>query len=67
MAELPQVDETRCTGCGDCVVVCPADCLGMIGPLPRLLRPITASVARCAFSSARTRRCAWSSLFPREP
>jgi NAD-dependent dihydropyrimidine dehydrogenase PreA subunit len=40
MIELPQVDETRCTGCGDCVVVCPVDCLQMAGPLPWLVRPL---------------------------
>jgi NAD-dependent dihydropyrimidine dehydrogenase PreA subunit len=39
MIEVPQVDETRCTGCGDCVVVCPVDCLAMKGPLPWLVRP----------------------------
>src|SRR6516225_740894 len=30
---LPQLDETRCTGCGDCAGVCPAGCLEMSGPL----------------------------------
>jgi NAD-dependent dihydropyrimidine dehydrogenase PreA subunit len=39
MHELPRVDESRCTGCGDCVVACPTDCLEMRGPLPRLARP----------------------------
>jgi NAD-dependent dihydropyrimidine dehydrogenase PreA subunit len=39
MHELPWVDESRCTGCGDCVVACPTDCLEMSGPLPRLARP----------------------------
>jgi NAD-dependent dihydropyrimidine dehydrogenase PreA subunit len=38
--ELPKVDETSCTGCGDCVIVCPVDCLEMSGPLPRLARPL---------------------------
>jgi NAD-dependent dihydropyrimidine dehydrogenase PreA subunit len=37
--ELPVLDESRCTGCGDCVVVCPAYCLEMAGPLPWLPRP----------------------------
>ncbi len=37
--ELPFLDETRCTGCTACVVVCPADCLAMAGPLPWLPRP----------------------------
>ncbi len=37
--ELPVLDETRCTGCGDCVAVCPADCLEQRGKLPWLPRP----------------------------
>jgi formate hydrogenlyase subunit 6/NADH:ubiquinone oxidoreductase subunit I len=37
--ELPVVDETLCTGCGLCPVVCPTDCLAMHGPLPWLPRP----------------------------
>jgi Fe-S-cluster-containing hydrogenase component 2 len=39
MSEFPQVNETRCTGCEDCLVVCPTECLEMDGALPRLLRP----------------------------
>ncbi|MCS6850463.1 MAG: 4Fe-4S binding protein [Gemmataceae bacterium] len=39
MAELPVVDESRCTGCGDCVAVCPVECLGMWGAVPWLPRP----------------------------
>ena len=37
--ELPLLDETLCTGCGDCVAVCPTACLEMAGPLPWLPRP----------------------------
>jgi NAD-dependent dihydropyrimidine dehydrogenase PreA subunit len=37
--ELPVLDVTRCTGCGDCVSVCPADCLAMSGERPWLPRP----------------------------
>ncbi len=37
--EWPQLDETRCTGCGDCVTLCPVDCLEMQGAYPWLPRP----------------------------
>jgi NAD-dependent dihydropyrimidine dehydrogenase PreA subunit len=36
---LPVLDPSRCTGCGDCVAVCPTACLEMTGPLPWLPRP----------------------------
>ena len=39
MRELPLLDESRCTGCGDCVATCPTACLAMAGPLPWLPRP----------------------------
>ncbi len=38
MRELPVLSEALCTGCGDCVPVCPADCLAMAGPLPWMPR-----------------------------
>jgi ferredoxin len=37
--ELPLLNAARCTGCGDCVAVCPTDCLEMAGPVPWLPRP----------------------------
>ena len=37
--ELPQLDETRCTGSGACVAVCPTACLEMAGLLPWMPRP----------------------------
>jgi len=37
--EVPLLDETRCTGCGDCVLVCPTGCLEMAGPQPWMPRP----------------------------
>jgi NAD-dependent dihydropyrimidine dehydrogenase PreA subunit len=40
-AELPRpiLDPARCTGCGDCVAICPAACLEMDVRLPWLPRP----------------------------
>jgi ferredoxin len=40
MIELPLLDESRCTGCGDCVAVCPTACLEMRGQNPWLPRPL---------------------------
>jgi MinD superfamily P-loop ATPase len=40
MRELPVLDPARCTGCGDCVAVCPTGCLEMLGPQPWLPRPL---------------------------
>ncbi len=37
--ELPVVEDRRCTGCGDCVRVCPVDCLGLHWDLPYLEHP----------------------------
>ena len=39
MIELPLLDEARCSGCSDCVAVCPTDCLAMQGATPFLARP----------------------------
>ena len=40
MLELPVLDETRCTGCAECVALCPTDCLDLDGRLPWLPRPL---------------------------
>jgi len=40
MIELPLLDETRCSSCTDCVVVCPTNCLTMRGAIPFLERPL---------------------------
>ena len=39
MRELPVVQSTRCTGCGDCASICPVDCIEMAGAMPWLPRP----------------------------
>jgi NAD-dependent dihydropyrimidine dehydrogenase PreA subunit len=61
MHELPIVDETRCIGSGDCVAVCPTDCLAMAGPVPWLIRPAdcvscAACVAVCPTDAIRLER-----------
>jgi formate hydrogenlyase subunit 6/NADH:ubiquinone oxidoreductase subunit I len=40
--ELPTVNAARCTGCGDCVAICPTQCLAMSrsGAVPWLPRPL---------------------------
>jgi Fe-S-cluster-containing hydrogenase component 2 len=40
VTELPALDERRCIGCGDCIYVCPTDCLAMKGAYPWLPRPL---------------------------
>ena len=40
MMDLPLLDERLCIGCGDCVSVCPVDCLVMAEVLPWLPRPL---------------------------
>jgi len=39
-AELPVLDATHCTGCADCVAVCPTACLAMRGSEPWMPRPL---------------------------
>lgn len=40
LVEIPVVDETRCTGCGWCVDVCPTECLESGAPMPWMPRPL---------------------------
>ena len=47
---LPEVDATRCTGCGLCPQVCPTDCLAMGRHLPWLARPL--DCVRCGLCVA---------------
>jgi NAD-dependent dihydropyrimidine dehydrogenase PreA subunit len=61
MRELPVLDETRCTGCGDCVAVCPTICLAIAGAIPWLIRPAdcvscSACVAVCPTDAVRLER-----------
>jgi electron transfer flavoprotein alpha subunit len=36
---LPQIDARLCTGCGDCVVVCPAQALALLESTAVLAQP----------------------------
>ena len=38
-ALLPEIDAATCTGCGECVVVCPTDALAMADGKAMLARP----------------------------
>ncbi len=38
--ELPLLNETRCSGCGDCVAICPTGCLEPLDAYPWLPRPL---------------------------
>lgn len=40
MRELPILDVRKCTGCGDCIAICPTDCLEVDRGLPWLPRPL---------------------------
>lgn len=44
---LPEIDAARCTGCGDCVAVCPADALALVNGKAVLAEP-----ARCQYDGA---------------
>lgn len=37
---LPVLDDTRCTGCGRCVAVCPMGCLAVCEAVVWLPRPL---------------------------
>jgi electron transfer flavoprotein alpha subunit len=43
---LPQIDATLCTGCGDCIVICPTEALALVGETAVLAKP--AACTYCA-------------------
>lgn len=62
MTEFPVVDPTKCTGCGDCVSVCPTKCLGLAGRLAWLPRP-----GDCVSCDACAMICPTDAIVLREP
>jgi formate hydrogenlyase subunit 6/NADH:ubiquinone oxidoreductase subunit I len=36
---LPLIDPTVCTGCGDCIAICPTQALAMVGGKAAIERP----------------------------
>jgi len=36
---LPEIDEDACTGCGDCVAVCPTGALALVGGKAAMAHP----------------------------
>ena len=36
---LPLIDESRCTGCGTCVDLCPTQAVELLDGRPRIVRP----------------------------
>ena len=39
MTLLPEIDTAACTGCGDCVMVCPTGALAMAGGMAVMAHP----------------------------
>jgi ferredoxin len=48
--ELPLLNDSRCTGCGACVAICPTACLEQWGFHPWLPRPL--ACVRCGLCVA---------------
>jgi len=40
---LPQIDKDVCTGCGDCIVICPTDALALVDGTAVLTKPTACS------------------------
>lgn len=47
LKELPEIDERRCTACGDCIAVCPTECLDLWHGLP-----VVVEAGKCVSCSA---------------
>ncbi|MCC7359732.1 MAG: ferredoxin family protein [Anaerolineales bacterium] len=50
LAWLPQIDQLICTGCGDCVAVCPTRVLALVGGTALVVQP--AACNYCAICEA---------------
>ena len=48
---IPQIDKAVCTGCGDCVVICPTDVLTLTGGMTTMLAKVAvlANPAACTY------------------
>jgi NAD-dependent dihydropyrimidine dehydrogenase PreA subunit len=44
---LPEIDSARCTGCGDCLLVCPTRALALVGGTA-----VVAAPDACDYSAA---------------
>ncbi|MBI2831384.1 MAG: 4Fe-4S binding protein [Chloroflexi bacterium] len=38
-AAIPEIDEEKCTGCGDCVTRCPTGAVELVGGKVAIVRP----------------------------
>jgi NAD-dependent dihydropyrimidine dehydrogenase PreA subunit len=55
--EMPQIDESRCTGCEDCAVVCPTECLEIWQGYPVVVRPVD-----CVSCTVCESVCPWDAI-----
>ena len=62
--QLPQIDTRLCTLCGDCVGVCPTDCLDIVNRLEVVVTPehcisCTVCTAVCPAGATAMQSQAW--------